>query len=332
MSTTLWPPFRCPDHDAELLLTASGLACPRSHAFPVVNGIPRFVAESNYADHFGLQWNRFRRTQLDSYTKTPISRNRLRRCIGETVWNELPGKLVLECGCGAGRFTEVLLDQGCSVVSIDLSNAVDANAENCPPGENHRLAHADILRLRFGPRQFDLVLCLGVVQHTPDPESTMRALYGQVKHGGQLVIDHYSDRLGWYTKMASLFRVFMKRMQPDRAMALSQRLVELCLPLHKNVQRIPIVRSVFYRLSPVTSYYTVLPELDDRLQHEWALLDTHDSLTDWYKAFRTPTQIRQVFESLGMTDIWCEYGGNGVEARGERPHADVPLGTLHPQA
>jgi SAM-dependent methyltransferase len=319
MSTTPWPNFRCPVHEIGLLHEASCLSCPRSHDFLIINGIPRFVAQSNYADHFGLQWNHFRRTQLDSYTKVPTSRDRLRRCIGETLWKELPGKLVLECGCGAGRFTEVLLERGCSVMSIDLSNAVDANAQNCEPSEFHRLAQADIGQLPFELQQFDLVLCLGVVQHTPDPELTMRALYGQVKPGGWLVIDHYTDRLGWYTKVASLFRVLMKRMPPDRALAMSERLVDLFLPLHKSVRRVPIIRSVVYRLSPVISYYTALPELDDRLQYEWARLDTHDSLTDWFRAFRTRTQITQAFDALGMDAIWCEYGGNGVEARGQRP-------------
>ena len=64
------------------------------------------------------------------YTGIPISRTRLRRCLGEAVWKRLAGLDVLECDCGAGRFTEVLLDDGARVTSVDLSEAVDANAEN----------------------------------------------------------------------------------------------------------------------------------------------------------------------------------------------------------
>jgi hypothetical protein len=37
------------------------------------NGIPRFVSESNYADNFGMQWNYFAKTQLDSYSGHAIS-------------------------------------------------------------------------------------------------------------------------------------------------------------------------------------------------------------------------------------------------------------------
>ena len=68
----------------------------------------------------------------------------------------------------------------------------------------------------------------------------------------------------------------------------------------------------------VLCYYRAYPDLTDELHREWALLDTHDSLTDWYNHFRTRGQIRRTFEQLGMVQIWCEYGGNGVEARGQR--------------
>ena len=107
------------------------------------------------------------------YTGTTISRDRARRCIGEKLWGELDKKQVLECGCGAGRFTETLLAKRAFVTSIDLSEAVDANQENFPQSQTHRIAQADILQLPFAPRQFDLVFCLGVIQHTPNPEKTI---------------------------------------------------------------------------------------------------------------------------------------------------------------
>jgi hypothetical protein len=74
-----------------------------------------------------------------------------------------------------------------------------------------------------------------------------------------------------------------------------------------------------YRLTPVLTHYRTYPQLDDRLQREWALLDTHDSLTDYFKHFRTRARLARHLEALGLQDVWCEYGGNGVEARGRRP-------------
>ena len=313
-----WPPWYCSSHGCFLVGCSDHLVCSAGHRFRVVNGVPRFVSERSYVDHFGAQWNRYRLTQLDSYTGTSISRERARRCLGQDVWNNLGGKQVLECGCGAGRFTEVLLGAGAKVTSIDLSSAVDANVLNFPIDGNHRVAQADIKELPFRPQSFDVVFCLGVVQHTPVPEETMAQLYLHVAPGGTLVLDHYTYNVGWYTKTAPIFRAILKRIPPKNAMAITERFVDICLPLHKKVAKMIPARSLVHRVSPVLSYYAVYPELDDKLQREWALLDTYDSLTDWFKHFRTRGQIRRVLECLGADNIWCQYGGNGVEARGRR--------------
>src|SRR3989440_5015273 len=90
----------------------------------------------DYADAFGLQWNTFRKTQLDSYCGTNISLRRARRCIGPDAWAFLqdhPGSEVLEAGCGAGRFTENLLATRAPVTSVGPSTAVGAQQGNLPP-------------------------------------------------------------------------------------------------------------------------------------------------------------------------------------------------------
>jgi SAM-dependent methyltransferase len=277
------------------------------------------VRATNYADPFGLQWNRYRVVQLDSYTGHPFSRERLQRCGGEELWRHLQGAHVLEAGCGAGRFTEVLLAEGASVTSVDLSSAVEANKDNCPLGERHRIAQADILRLPFLPRQFDAVVCLGVVQHTPSSEETIAALYDQVKPGGWLVIDHYTYSLSYFTKSTMLVRRLLRPIEPQRRVGIIEQIVDRLLPLHKKASRFLPAHAVLSRLSPVVHYYRRYPFLSDRLIREWARLDTHDILTDYYKRFRTLGQIRASLHRLGLTDIACAYAGNGVEARGRRP-------------
>ena len=79
--------------------------------YEISNGIPRFVNNKSYTDNWGIQWNKFRKTQLDSYTKFPLSEDRLRRCLGDEIYSSLNEVIVLEAGCGAGRFTEILLAQ-----------------------------------------------------------------------------------------------------------------------------------------------------------------------------------------------------------------------------
>lgn len=315
-----WPVWACPKDGLPLAQSASGLRCSGGHEFPNAGGIPRFVPRTTYADHFGEQWKRYRLTQLDSYTGVPISEDRLRRCFGDRLWNNLAGLDVLECGCGAGRFTEVLLAQGARVTSIDLSDAVEANRDNFPQGPMHRIAQADIVALPFARQQFDVVACIGVIQHTPSPELTIQRLCEQVRPGGWLIIDHYTYELGWYTKTAPIFRAILKRMSTGTSMRITERMVDRLLPLHKRVAASRL-RSIVCRISPILTHYQTYPQLDDDLQRQWALLDTHDSLTDYFKHFRTRGQIRDLLTRLGLREIWCEYGGNGVEARGQRPPA-----------
>jgi SAM-dependent methyltransferase len=314
-----WPPWVCPNDGLPL---DAEWGCPDGHRFTTVDGIPRFVPPTTYADAFGAQWLRYRRTQLDSHTGTTLSRERARRCIGEEAWGALRDAQVLECGCGAGRFTEVLLEEGARVTSVDLSTAVDANAVNFPPGERHRIAQADIRQLPFEPRGFDIVFCLGVVQHTPDPEATIAALYEHVRPGGTLVIDHYRLSWTWFVQIAPLLRLYVRRLDPATGLARTESLVERLMPVMRRASRVPHARLVTRLLKtvvPISSYYHVFPELTEEQQVEWAKLDTHDALTDRYKHLRTRRQIESTLRALGLEEITCTLGGNGIEARGRRP-------------
>jgi SAM-dependent methyltransferase len=310
------PPWHCPAHAVPLEEGDGMLRCPAGHAYPIREAVPRFVADAGYAAAFGAQWNAYRRTQLDSHTGARLSHDRARRCLGETAWAALPGAQVLEVGCGAGRFTEVLLEQGAVVTSIDLSEAVDANAGNFPVDARHRIAQADVRALPFAPRSFDVVFCLGVIQHTPQSELTLAALYAQVRPGGWLAIDHYTYRAAWFLSTQPAVRRVLTRLPPERTVPLTERMVDRLWPLHSTLRR---ARKLLERVSPVQTYFDEFPELDDEHQRGWAILDTHDALTDRYKWFRTRAQVERAVEALGASEISAWRGGNGVEARARRP-------------
>jgi len=228
---------------------------------------------------------------------------------------------VLETGCGAGRFTERLLEKpGAFVTSTDLSSAVRANQANCPQSDRHRVVQCDINALPFLPGSYDIVVCLGVIQHTPDPEGTIERLYAQVKRGGWFVMDHYRKSLAHYTKVGTtLLRPLLKRLSARRGMAATEKLTKVLFPLHRAVKSNRLAQILLSRFSPLLTYYHTYPQLDDRLQYEWALLDTHDSLTDFYKRLRSPAQIINTLSRLGARAIWVANGGNGIEARCQKP-------------
>jgi SAM-dependent methyltransferase len=314
---------------------AAALACVDGCRFPVRRGIPRFVGAGDYATGFGLQWNAYRSTQLDSATGTTLSRDRLARCLGGTL-EAVRDRRVLEVGCGAGRFTEVLLAVGAQVVACDLSDAVEANHANCAsrarPGA-YFVCQADALALPLEPAAFDVVLALGMVQHTPSPERTIAALAAQVRPGGRLVLDHYTYGAGrgalWKTAVAlsprGLLRQLLRRLAPPAALSASRGIVRTLLPLHRvfwRPGRLPrLGRRVLHYLSPVFDYYDTLPQLPPALLTQWALLDTHDGLTDRYKHLRSREQVADALRACGLVEVVAAYAGNGVEARARRAEA-----------
>jgi len=320
----------CPEHHALLSLSEQGehYRCPNGCEFPIHNGIPRFVPQSNYADSFGLQWNTFRRTQLDSYTRTTLSRDRLTRIAGGSL-DVFRGKTILEAGCGAGRFTEVMLDAGATVFAADISSAVEANRANCGGSERYFVCQADITRLPVQSEQFDIVVCVGVIQHTPDPEKTMNALCSYVKPGGHLFIDHYPPNYPVGTSR-NILRRHLLGCSSVEALQFCANLINWLWPLHrlmwkvfrestlKHIPLMPKVRSVFLRVSPIVDYHDAYLELGPDLLKTWALLDTHDTLTDVYKHLRSKEQITEFLTQIGMIDVHAALGGNGVEARARK--------------
>ncbi|CAN5568654.1 hypothetical protein BH11BAC1_BH11BAC1_06680 [soil metagenome] len=283
-------------------------------SFPIVKGIPRFVPIENYASAFGLQWNTFVKTQLDSNNELGITLERLQRCLGFPI-EELKGKTVLEVGCGAGRFTELLVKSGALVHSIDLSHAVEANKRNIGEQPNYRIAQAGAYEIPFNDESFEVVICLGVIQHTPSSEKTIDALWQKVKPGGMLVIDHYRWRLAYYSNLRFVYRELFRKMKPANSQRIIHRLVNIFFPLHWAFKNNKVLYWLLIRFTPLFEYVREYPKLSKEEHIEWCRMDTYDGLTDYYKHLRTPAQIKRELETLGGKNIWINQGGNGVEAR-----------------
>ena len=83
------------------------------------------------------------------------------------------------------------------------------------------------------------------------------------------------------------------------------------------------LRHHFLRFSPIVDYHDAYPQLGPERLRIWATLDTHDTLTDYYKHLRSADEIRDTLSSLGMELIETAYAGNGVEARAHKPVQSV---------
>ncbi len=91
----------------------SGFLRSSTNRFPIINGIPRFVASENYTQSFGWQWNHWACVQFDS-------ENVGRPMEGHTskMWQKITGEslrieqlkkeVIVDIGCGPGRFIETV--------------------------------------------------------------------------------------------------------------------------------------------------------------------------------------------------------------------------------
>lgn len=283
-------------------------------SFEVRNGIPRFVKTEDYSASFGYQWNIHAITQLDSKTGLPLSSDRLFRTSG---WpRKMKGQRILEAGCGAGRFTEVLLNTDAFVFSFDYSCAVDVNGFNNGNNPNLVLFQADIIQIPLPQSYFDRVLCIGVLQHTPDPEKSFKSLVNYVRPGGELVIDCYAKRLKALIQWKYILRPITKRMKKERLYKLVSFMVSLLLPLAILLRR--LAGGLGARLLPIVQYsHWGLPY---KLNKQWAILDTFDMYSPAYDKPQSLKTVNRWFKEAGFDDYEVFYGDNGVCGRGRVPN------------
>jgi SAM-dependent methyltransferase len=247
-----------------------------------------------------MQWNTFKATQLDSNTGKPISGDRFRASTG---WEpeHVRNRLVLDAGCGAGRFAEIAASFGARVVAIYFSNAVDAARENLA-GSNVEFIQADINALPFAPGTFPFVYCLGVIMHTPSPAQSFQALADITAPGGSLVVDVYPKlwRNAFFAKY--WIRPITKRMSPELSLRIVRRVFPVLYPVSRVIARIPFVGHYLRYLIPVVNYEGVY-DLDEGDLRAWGLLDTFDMWAPAYDQPQTKHAVASWFKSADFRDV-----------------------------
>ncbi len=285
--------------------------------YRMVRGIPRICDSSNYTDSFGLQWNRFAQIQLDREGGSNQSATRL---FTETAWTaeQLDGIDLLEVGSGAGRFSRVVLEQtNANLWSVDFSNAVDANMANngAIAADRFHLAQASIYEMPYPDDSFDKVLCLGVLQHTPDFEASVRALIAKAKPGGEIVVDFYPIK-GFWTKIHAkyLLRPFAARLSHERLLALIERHAGKLIRLSRLLDGAGL--HVLTRFLPVCDIRGTLPkDLSAEEHREWVVLDTFDAFSPAYDNPQRLETVAAMFARNGARVTFADFVQNGPNSQ-----------------
>jgi len=284
---------------------------------PIRDGVIRFREDSGYSKSFELQWSRFKTNQLDAVNGTRLTHNHF----SETGWqsSDLAGKLVLEAGCGAGRFTRIFGEAGARLFTFDYSAAVDVSHENNRQFGNVTFLQCDVLSMPFRKTSFDYVFCFGVLQHTPDPRSAFFALSELVRPGGRLAIDIYrKDGLIRPWKSKYIWRPITTRMHPESLLKFLEWFIPKWLPIDTFIKRIPKIGNYLGSVIPCWNYF--LTDLSPEQKVAWATMNTFDALAPAYDIPARLEDVQSWFSELGWTEVEVRPGGNGVVGSARRPN------------
>jgi len=95
------------------------------------------------------------------------------------------GKLVLDAGCGNGRFSNQAANYGAEVIGADIgTGTVEAAYENTKEMDNIHIIQGDLFKLPFKKNIFDTAFSIGVLMHTGDAYRAFKSIASHIKTGG----------------------------------------------------------------------------------------------------------------------------------------------------
>ena len=260
-------------------------ACQGCHAsYPISNGIPRFLSDLSAREQqvkrsFDLEHMRYRDSLHLHFTPLLVQQ-----------WLEdikLPAeyfkdKVILDAGCGAGRWTYAMASLGATVVAVDLTDAgVEVTHQATSQLENVVVLQASVLHLPFHPESFDVVVSWGVLHHTPDTKAAFDRLVPLVKRGGTLYIMVYERHNPLKFLVTDTLRWCLRQ-----------------LPAHLRYRacRVFMIRSkrLFYRLSKIM-ICALYPESGDPLEASTAQLGLYDAYAPVFNHLHTREDVSSWF-------------------------------------
>lgn len=278
MNAELIPLIRCPKCRGSLEAEAEALRCHVCGAsYPITGGVPRLAGES-YAASFGRQWNRYDVARVDEDEATFAVKTGADPAV-------LAGRLVLDAGCGGGRYARLLGSHGARVVGVDLSTAVDKAAALCSGLANVAIVQADLLDLPLADASFDFAFSIGVLHHSPDPRRAFAQVASKVKPGGRLAVWLYRKNAAPQEWLNSALRAVTSR--------LPARLLEPACAGLGVLGSVPVLNRTLNKVANFSNH------------PDWTLriCDNFDWYAPRYQSHHTVAELKQWFTEEGFDSL-----------------------------
>jgi len=305
----------CPKCHTSMSLNSNDLTCPNAHKIQIREGVVLLANSDSYATSFGEQWNYFSETQLDSFNGSKLTEKRF---FDETGWSKdsLVDAVILDAGCGSGRFTEIAAKYAKTVISVDLSDAIFAIPKSVTDEGNVIRVHGDLRNLSLDFSKITHVFSIGVLQHTPKPYETLLNLVESMHPGSKFAFTAYASR--WYTPLHPkyLIRPITKRLPRKRLLSLLESALPKYFDFLMSLVRPLRTRRLFKFLIPIALYPEFESELTREKLIEFTILDTFDMWTPTYDSPLTSKKTRKLL--LPFSSNFEVISSVPVVVRGER--------------
>jgi SAM-dependent methyltransferase len=308
------------DADGEIL--EGELHSSAGARYSISNGIPRFCEKTGYNPTWDFKWTEIDRGRGLNYRQiAPGHRENIFSLNdhGGAAWRGLDGALVLDLGCGVGRFSvKALRDHGAArVVSVDLTRGVDMFRkivlERFPELKPRLLmVQASALLLPFRPETFDYAFSLGVLHHTGSTIEAIRNLCRMAKPGGQINLWIYAPRIVHLEDREPGHLYEVRRLSSPRRVAkvVQEALFKVWLALFRHLSVPQSYRISRLFASDAWYRFCRLPGLGvvGRIvfpvpldpDHDWRLLNIFDGYVNTYAETWNEHEIFPVLKDCGI--------------------------------
>lgn len=164
-------------------LTCEGCA----KTFPIIDGVPRLTVPQELEDGlkrtregFAWEWLRYP-GPIPEDESNFLEETQIRK-------GDFKGKLVMDAGCGMGRYSRIALSLGAEVVAFDLSDAALRLWREMGDHPNLHVVQGNLHHPPFKKQVFDIIYSQGVIHHTPDTHRAFREIARLIKPKGLLSV------------------------------------------------------------------------------------------------------------------------------------------------
>jgi len=334
--------------DANREIIDGELQCVRcQRSYPIERAVPNLVprdssvkvdgsdldrVQAATVERFGFEWRYFR--DWGWFTEYPCVPNAKERFYGGLVehthaafWSKSlfrkedlhPGLLVLDAGCGNGRFTYQAAQMGAEVIGIDLGWGVDSAFEHMKSLPNVHIVRGDLFRLPFADDTFDRIFSIGVLQHTGNAGAAFDSMVRTLRSGGLVVAHVYGRGRRTYEAFDALIRAVTTCLPIKMQMGFARLMATTACWLRGGSER----RTRFYwRLF---SHLNLLPTEHHMFDWWSAPIATHhtqDEVIGWFEKNKLEIMRANPRLSDEVAERARRRGHGAITVLGRRPITD----------